>query len=605
MGKVTAQREASGGLTRVSLRVLGLIRPFRRLHGVAALGLGSIVLNVSGPWLLGRATDTVLAGVAHGVDSGRLALLLTAALCVYAGSGAFWILQGRFTTRIIQQVVFGLRERVADKLSRLPLSYFDGHTRGEVLSRATSDIDNIQQCLQQTLSQVTNSSLLLVGVLGMMFWISPLLSVVALVAVPASMWLTRFVGRRAQPHFTHQWAVNGDLVAHVEEAYTGYAVVRAFGSQEQSAAAFAEHSELLRRSATRAQFLSGLIGPITTFVGNLSYVAVAVIGGFRLLSGSLTVGELQAFIQYSRQFTQPLIALANLSNVVQSGLASADRVFAFLDEEEEIDTDAGADLPEPVRGRVRFERVSFRYLPDQPLIEDLSLTVEPGRSVAIVGPTGAGKTTLVNLLMRFYDVTGGRITVDGVDIRTLHRDALRSRTGMVLQDAWLFGGSIRENIAYGREDAGTEEVLAAARAAHVDHLIRTLPDGIDTVLDDDQGVSAGQRQLITIARAVLADPSILILDEATSAVDTRTELLIQQAMARLSRGRTTFVIAHRLSTIREADLILVMADGAIVEQGTHSELLAAEGPYFELYRAQFEGADGEEPSAAESRIPLP
>jgi ATP-binding cassette, subfamily B, multidrug efflux pump len=616
---------SSTGFKSTALRLIGLLRPYHRLSGVAVLGVASIVLNVSGPWLLGRATNVIFSGAVgrrfpagmtkaevvdrlrqqgegalvplinsvdfipgRGVDFRKLGLTLLAALAVYAGSGLFWILQGRFTTRFVQRTVFRLRRDVEEKLARLPLSYFDRQPRGEVLSRTTNDIDNLAQSLQQTLSQITNSALLLVGVLGMMFWISPLLAVVALVAVPLSMYLTKMIGKRAQRQFAQQWKTTGKMNTQIDEAYTGYALVKVFGRQEESLAAFREQNELLFRSATRAQFISGIIGPVTVLIGNVSYVLVAIIGGLQLASGTLSIGAVQAFIQYSRQFTQPLMAMANLSNLVQSGVASAERVFEFLDAEEECPSAVAPTRPEPIRGRVCFESVSFRYRPDQPLIEDLSLTVEPGRLVAIVGPTGAGKTTLVNLLMRFYDVTAGRITLDGVDIRDIDRDALRSVMGMVLQETWLFGGTIRENIAYGRDEVTSEEILAAAQAAHVDHFIRTLPAGYDTVIDnDDAGVSAGERQLITIARAILADPTILILDEATSSVDTRTELLIQQAMARLSRGRTSFVIAHRLSTIREADLILMIENGAIVEQGTHGELLAANGPYARLYAAQF------------------
>jgi ATP-binding cassette subfamily B protein len=613
------------GFRTTARRVIGLLAPYQRLSGVALLGIGSIVLNVMAPSLLGRATDLIFAGAVgrrfpdgitkaeaierlrqqgdgalarlaetldfvpgRGIDFRALALTLLVVLLAYLGSGAFWAVQGRFATRVVQRAVYGLRRDVEEKLSRLPLSYFDGRPRGEVLSRTTNDIDNLAQSMQQTLSQITNSALLLIGVLGMMFWISPLLAVIALVAVPLSMYLTKVIGKRAQVQFKTQWSATGELNTRIDEAYTGYAVVRVFGRERESVEEFRAQNEKVYEASARAQFISGVIGPVTTVIGNVSYVLIAVIGGLQLASGSLSIGAVQAFIQYSRQFTQPLMAIANLSNLVQSGVASAERVFAFLDADEESPSAAGAPRPERLRGRVAFESVSFGYAPDRPLIEDLSLTVEPGRLVAIVGPTGAGKTTLVNLLMRFYDVTGGRITVDGTDIRDLDRDALRSAIGMVLQDAWLFGGTIRENIAYGRDDATAEEVLAASRAAYADHFVRTLPDGYDTEVDGEgAGVSEGERQLITIARAILADPAILVLDEATSSVDTRTELLIQQAMARLSQGRTSFVIAHRLSTIRGADLILVMEQGAIVEQGTHDELLAVGGAYTRLYSAQF------------------
>ena len=614
--------ETPAGFRQTSRRLVAMLRPYRRLAGVGAFGLGSIVLNVSGPWLLGRATNLIFAGylgqrfpsgdtkeeIAErlrgegadvlaalvgtvdfvpglGIDFRALGLTLLAVLAAYVGSGMFWIMQGRLTTNLVQRALFGLRQQVEAKLSRLPLSYFDQRTRGEVLSRTTNDIDNIAQGLQQTISQITNSLLLLVGVLGMMVWISPLLAAVALVAVPMSIYLTKVIGKRSQTQFAQQWKTAGDLNAHVDEVYTGYALVKMFGHEQESLAAFRTHNEQLYRSSTRAQFISGTIGPVTTLIGNVSYVLIAVIGGLQLASGALSVGAVQAFIQYSRQFTQPLMALANLSNLVQSAVASAERVFAFLDAPEE--TPSAATEERPTRGRVCFEAVSFRYQDGRPLIENLSLVVEPGRSVAIVGPTGAGKTTLVNLLMRFYDVTAGRITIDGADIRDMDRDQLRSAIGIVTQDPWLFGGTIRENIAYGRDSATDDEIVAAARAAHVDHFVRTMSDGYDTMIDTEGGgVSAGERQLITIARALLADPVILVLDEATSSVDTRTELLIQQAMARLSAGRTSFVVAHRLSTIREADLILMMDGGAIVEQGTHNELLAAGGPYARMHAAQ-------------------
>ena len=473
-----------------------------------------------------------------------------------------------------------LRADVEDKLNRLPLPYFDNQPRGELLSRVTNDIDNISQSLQQTLSQLLTSLLTVIGVLVMMFVISPLLALIALVAVPLSVVITKRIASRSQRQFVAQWTHTGSLNAHIEEAFTGHELVKVFGRRREVEATFTAKNEELFKASFAAQFVSGIIMPSMMFIGNLSYVAVAVVGGLRVASGAMSLGDVQAFIQYSRQFTQPLTQVASMANLMQSGVASAERVFDLLDTAEQSPDPVPAADATQARGRVEFVHVSFRYQQDKPLIQDLSLTAEPGQTVAIVGPTGAGKTTLVNLIMRFYELDSGRITLDGVDITTLPRPALRGQIGMVLQDTWLFNGTIRDNIAYGRPNATDEEILAAAQATFVDRFVHSLPHGYDTVIDEEgSNVSAGEKQLITIARAFLADPSLLILDEATSSVDTRTEVLVQHAMAALRSNRTSFVIAHRLSTIRRADLILLMEDGRVTERGSHEELMGARGVY--------------------------
>jgi len=622
-------------------RLLARLRPESlRLLAVIGLGVTSVTFLVIGPKILGRATDLIFAGAigkrlpagltseqvvaaarasgnqnladllarmhvvpGQGIDFNALGGVLLLALGLYVASSLFSWAQGYLLNDVVQRTVFLLRSDVEDKLGRLPLQFFDRQPRGELLSRVTNDIDNVAVSLQQTISQLLTGVLTVVGVVVMMFVVSPLLAVIALVTVPASIVITTQVAKRSQKLFAAQWAHTGALNGHIEEAYTGHELVKVFGRQREVEEVFRDRNEKLFQASFGAQFISGLILPSMMFIGNLSYVAIAVIGGVRVATGTMSLGDVQAFIQYSRQFTQPLTQVASMANLLQSGVASAERVFDLLDADEQMADPVRPALPTSRHGRVEFEDVSFRYLADQPLIENLSLVAEPGHTIAIVGPTGAGKTTLVNLIMRFYELDAGRITLDGVDITTMRRDDLRSQIGMVLQDTWLFGGTIRDNIAYGNPRATEDQIHAAAEATFVDRFVRSLPLGYDTVIDEEgSNISAGEKQLLTIARAFLADPSLLILDEATSSVDTRTEVLVQRAMAALRSDRTSFVIAHRLSTIRDADLILVMESGRIVERGTHEELLAGRGAYHRLYASQFRGG-AEELAEETSGVP--
>jgi ATP-binding cassette subfamily B protein len=565
------------------------------LLGVIALAVTSVLLQLPGPWIIGKATNVIVAGIWHratvDIDFALLRSWLLLGVVLFCAGAALTWLQGYVLNHIVQRTVRQLRTDAQAKLSRLPLAYFDRQPHGEILSRVTNDVDNIAMCMQQSLSQILGGLLTVIGVLTALVVISPLLALVTLITVPLSVMATARIARRSQRRFVAQWAHVGALNGQIEEAFTGHALVKVFGRQREVEDRFSRKNAELFEVGFRAQFLSSVIMPTVAFIGNLTYVAIAVVGGLLVVSKSMGLGGVQAFVQYSRQFTQQLSQLAAMASVLQSGVASAERVFELLDTAEQSPDPALRAEPAQVRGDVRFEHVGFRYKPEQPLIEDLSLAVRPGQTVAIVGPTGAGKTTLVNLIMRFYDLDRGRITIDGVDIATLARADLRSEIGMVLQDTWLFAGTIRDNIRYGNPQASEADLVAAAKATYVDRFVRALPAGYDTLIDDQGGnVSAGEKQLITIARAFLADPAILILDEATSSVDTRTEVLVQHAMAALRARRTSFVIAHRLSTIRDADVILVMNDGRIVEQGSHAQLLAAHGAYHALYHSQFTAA---------------
>lgn len=626
-------------------RLAGLLRPEKaRLVWISLLATASVVFSVLGPRLLGDAINVLFAGAisaslpagstqqeiiaglraeghgqmasllsgmtltpGKGIDFTTIGTILAWVLALYIVSSVFGYLQAYILNDVTQHTVFRLRQDVEEKIHRLPFSYFDSMQRGELLSRVTNDIDNISQSLQQTLSQLFTSLLTVVGVIVMMFLISPLLTGIALVTIPVTLAVTMIIAKRSQKLFVAQWRYTGELNAQVEEAFTGHALVKVFGRQREVEENFRRKNDEMYRASFGAQFVSGLIMPAMMFIGNLMYVVIAVVGAIQVAQGALQLGDITAFIQYSRRFTQPLTQLGSMANLLQSGVASAERVFEFLDATEERPDPEQPNHPVSRQGHLAFHDVSFRYSPEKPLIDNLSLEAQPGHTIAIVGPTGAGKTTLVNLMMRFYEIDSGQITLDGVDIATMTRRDLRSSMGMVLQDTWLFRGTIRDNIAYGRPDATEEEIVEAARATFVDRFVRALPDGYDTVLDDEgSNISAGEKQLLTIARAFLASPRVLILDEATSSVDTRTELLVQKAMSALREDRTSFVIAHRLSTIRDAHLILVMEAGHIVEQGTHDELLAQGGAYYSLYNAQFSAPvdDEDEPGSSAILTPL-
>lgn len=575
-------------------RLAGYLRPhYFKLITVLIAAVLSTVFSIVSPKIMGLATtslfDSFLTG--SGVDYEFIAQILLTLSGLYLASALFGFIQQFIMASVAQNTVYALREDINQKLSRLPLKYFDTHTHGDTLSRVTNDIDNISTTLQQSITQLITASVTLIGILVMMLIISPVMTLISLLILPLSFMVTKAVAARSQKYFAGQQKTLGELNGHVEEMYTGHVLVKAFGREATSIEKFSSINEQLYDAGWKAQFISGIIMPLMIFINNIGYVLVCVFGGILVARGSMQIGDVQAFIQYSKQFTHPIAQTASIANILQSTVASAERVFELLDEQEEIPDSATAVIEEP-RGEVRFNNVRFGYSEENTLIEDMNIEVAVGQTVAIVGPTGAGKTTLVNLLMRFYEISGGMITVDGVNIMDLKRGDLRSIFGMVLQDTWLFNGSIRDNIAYCCPDATEEEVVRAAKAADADHFIRTLPDGYNTILNEEaSNISQGQKQLLTIARAILADPAILILDEATSSVDSRTELLIQKAMGELMKGRTNFVIAHRLSTIREADLILVMNEGSIIEKGSHEELLASDGFYAELYNSQFAGAD--------------
>lgn len=592
--EVQKAKDFKGTLARLGT----YLKPYRfGLVIVLVAAIMSVIFSIISPKIMAKITDELMRPVLElvggnmtpsAIDFSYIWNIVVILICLYVFSSAFNYLQQFIMAGITQKVVYDLRRDIDEKLARLPLKFFDSHTHGELLSRFTNDVDNISGTLQQSITQVITSVTTVIGVLVMMLTISPTLALISIIVIPLSGVLMMMVVKRSQKYFMGQQKELGQLNGHIEEMYTGHNVVKAFGHEQKAIDEFDTVNERLYNVGWRAQFLSGLVMPMINFIGNLGYVLVAVIGGVLVTKGRITVGGIQAFIQYNRQFTQPIAQVAQISNIIQSTIASAERVFELLDEEEVIPEPANPVKAKVDRGAVEFEHVKFGYREDRILINDMNIKAEPGQMVAIVGPTGAGKTTLVNLLLRFYELNGGRILVDDVDITEMNRADLRKKFGMVLQDTWLFNGTIRDNIAYGRENVTEEEIVAAAKAAHADHFIRVLPEGYDTILNEEvSNISQGQKQLLTIARALLADPEIMILDEATSSVDTRTELQIQNAMKTLMKGRTSFVIAHRLSTIREADVILVMKDGDVIETGNHETLMAQNGFYADLYNSQF------------------
>lgn len=583
-------------------RLLVYLRPFRlQIIIVFITAILSTLFGILGPRIMGQATTELFEGVKRkmsglpggGINFDYIIKILGILAILYIASGIFNYIQQLIMATVTQKTMYNMRRDVNNKLSRLPLKFFDSHSHGEILSRVTNDIDNISNTLQQSATQLITSVITLVGIVVMMLVISPAMTLILLITLPLYGLVTRVIAKRSQKYFGHQQRSLGELNGHIEEMYTGHRIIKAFSREDKSIEEFEKINEELYQSGLRANFISGVIMPSMNFINNIGFIFISVFGGILAVGQGVAIGEVQAFIQYSKQFTQPIVQTANIANILQSTIASAERVFELLDEEEEIPDRPDSKTIQLPRGRVVFQNVDFSYKKEEALIEDMNIDVKPGQTIAIVGPTGAGKTTLVNLLMRFYEIDKGKITVDNVDIRDLSRQDLRNIFGMVLQDTWLFNGSIRDNIGYGKEGAGEEEIIGAARAAHADYFIRRLPDGYDTILSEDaRNISQGQKQLLTIARAILADPAILILDEATSSVDTRTEIYIQKAMEKLMEGRTSFVIAHRLSTIRDADLILVMNQGRIIEKGNHRDLLEKDGFYADLYNSQFTRGNG-------------